>query len=109
MLDMDTQTVVMDQGLQTPAPPSTVPIGTLLSDDFDADTLLQSLVSNLPDDYRTICTFTTSDNCATLLQTRKTFAAWGGCGYLFNYHSHQQSHAASPPVPVCYLTGVCSH
>lgn len=49
MLDMDTQTVVMDQGLQTPAPPSIVPAGTLLSDDLDADTLLQSLVSNLPE------------------------------------------------------------
>ena len=49
MLDMDTQTVVMDQGLQTPAPPSIVAAGTLLSDDLDADTLLQSLVSNLPE------------------------------------------------------------
>ena len=50
MLDMDTQTVVMDQGIQPP-PPTVVPAGSMMSadDDVDVDSMIDSLMSNIPD------------------------------------------------------------
>lgn len=48
MLDMDTQTVVMDQSL--PSVQGTIaPAGTIPDDQVDVDALIASLVSNVPD------------------------------------------------------------
>ena len=50
MMDMDTQTVVMDQGIQPPPPPTVAPAGTMMSaDDVDVDSMIDSLISNIPD------------------------------------------------------------
>lgn len=49
MMDMDTQTVVVDQGNQPP-PPTVVPAGSMLStDDVNVDSMINSLIANIPD------------------------------------------------------------